>query len=274
MNIASSIAHARTLWDNGRKLDLIVADRAKLTMAYYISRSALLGHLAPPHFTLQLPGGYKACIRPNGRDQAALAEIFGIKPYQPAQSAANPKRILDLGANIGMATLFLTTQFPDAEIASVEPFPGNLAILRENVRLNQIRSTIFAGAVGVSSGEAELSVGNVADAVSLVPASDAGRQTKLRVKQFSVDEIMDQLHWTQIDLLKIDIEGYEKTLFKSNNAWLGRVNQIVGEAHGHVGYGIKEVRADLEPFGFKLIEKYYDAVHELTIFEAIKCFSS
>lgn len=271
MNIASSISYARTLWDTGRKLDLAMADRAKFTMAYLLSRRVFLGHFAPRYFTILLPGGFKACIRPNGRDQAVLAEIFGCEPYQ---SDVNPKRILDLGANIGMATLFFAMQFPDAEIASVEPFPGNEAMLRENVRLNKIRCTVFAGAVGVSSGEAELFVGEVADAFSLTPASDAGWHTKIRVRQFSVDEIMDQLHWTQIDLLKIDIEGCESTLFKSNNAWLGRVNRIVGEAHGHVGYGIKEVSADLEPFGFKVIEKLYEPVHALTIFEAIKSLSS
>ena len=215
---------------------------------------------------VQLPGGPKACIRPNGTDHVVLAEIFGAKPYE---SAAAPKRILDLGANIGMTTLFFGARFPDAEIGSVEPFPGNQTLLRENIRLNQIRSTVFAGAVGITSGEAELFVGDVADAFSLTPASNVGPQKKVRVPQFSVEQIMAQLHWTHIDLLKIDIEGYEKTLFKSNNAWLRSVKQIVGEAHGHVGYGIKELRADLEPFGFKVSEKHYDPVNELTIFEAV-----
>jgi hypothetical protein len=57
-------------------------------------------------------------------------------------------------------------------------------------------------------------------------------------------------------------------LFQGNNVWLNRVRLIVGEAHGHVDYGIDDVRADLAPFGFDVIQKSFDVKNRLTIFEA------
>ena len=265
MNIAASINGARSLWTTGRKLGLNPLDRVKYSLSWYMSSGhALLASVAPAHFTVQLAGGIKAPIRPNGVDYRTFADVFERRLYD--LSASGVTRVLDLGANIGAATLFFASRFPEAEIACVEPFPDNLVMLRETIKLNRIRATVFEGAVGTSSGEANLDVGCQADAYSVTPAEDSAQ--KLRVRQFAVPELLAALGWDEIDLLKIDIEGYEKTLFRSNNAWLSRVRLIIGEAHIHVGYQIGNVRADLAPLGFHVTEKSFDAEYGLTIFEA------
>ncbi len=249
----------------GNRLGLGALDRLKYALSWYVSRCyTWLAALAPAHFTLKLPGNLRLPIRPNGVDCGTLADIFDRQLYD--LTANGVTRILDLGANIGAATLFFASRFPQAEFACVEPFPGNLIVLRETIRVNRIRATVFDGVVGIDAGEADLNLGCNPDAFSLTPA-EASSET-LRVRQFSVPELLEALGWDRIDLLKIDIEGYEKTLFHRNNEWLGRVRFIIGEAHGHVGYEIGDVRADLAPFGFAVIEKSYDAENLLTIFEA------
>jgi len=103
------------------------------------------------------------------------------------------------------------------------------------------------------------------------PSSESPKSSahRLRVRQFTVPELLLALGWEGIDVLKIDIEGYEKTLFHGNNAWLSRVRWIIEEAaHGHVNYSIDDVRADLAPFGFKVRQKSFDTNNRLTIFEA------
>ncbi len=264
MNLARSIAGARSLWENGGKLGLNTLDRMKYTLSWYLSRNTLLAKIAPARFILHLPGGIRAPIRTNGVDFGTLSDIFDRGVYE--LSAQGLDRILDLGANIGVATLFLASRFPEAEFACVEPSPGNLVMLRETLKLNHIRATVFDGAVGTDAGEAELHIGCRPDMFSLTPG-DASTQ-RLRVRMFAVPELLAALGWDHIDLLKIDIEGYEKTLFRGNTAWLSRVRRIVGEAHGHVGYGINDIRADLAPFGFEVTQKSFDAQYGLTIFEA------
>ena len=61
---------------------------------------------------------------------------------------------------------------------------------------------------------------------------------------------MQRLGWTEIDLLKIDIEGGEKAVLGGQPAWLKRVRCIVGEGHLNAGYSPDACRADLEPLGF------------------------
>jgi FkbM family methyltransferase len=249
MNIATSITEARSLWATGRRLGLSAPDRLKYTLSWYLSRPfPFLAAVAPEYFILQLPDGSRAAIRPNGVDLRTLADIFDRQLYE--LSGSGIRRILDLGANIGLATLFLSSRFPEAEFACVEPFPGNLGMLRRTIHLNSIRATVFEGAVGTDPGEADLDVGGQADNFSLAPGEASA--TKLRVRQFAVPEFLAALGWDAIDLLKIDIEGHEKTLFRRNNEWLSRVRLIIGEAHGHVGYGIDDVREDLAPLGFEV----------------------
>ena len=266
MSIAASIAGARSLWATGGRLGLHLLDRVKYALSYYLSRHRLLAMIAPARFILQLPGGIRVPIRPNGVDYKTLGEIFGSRLYE--MNGGGIKRVLDLGANIGVATLFFATRCPDAEFGCVEPFPGNQVLLRETIRLNRIRATVFEGAVGTNPGQADLHVGCDADMFSLTPGKESGQ--KLRVRQFDVPELLAALGWDEIDLLKIDIEGYEKTLFRDITHWLSRVRTIIGEAHGHVGYRIDDVRADLAPFGFLVTEKSFDPSTNLTIFEASK----
>ena len=213
---------------------------------------------------MKLPGGIRAPIRPNGVDGNTPADMFDRRLYD--LSDVGVRRVLDLGANIRMATLFFAFRFPVAEFASVEPSPENRVVLRKVIRLNRIRATVFEGAVGTDDGEAEPDVGCEPDMFSLTPANATGN--KLRIRQFSVSELLAAVGWQDVDLLKIDIEGYEKTLFHNKNSWLRRVRLTVGEAHGHVGYRIKDLQADLLPFGFQVVEKKCDEVYGLTICEA------
>jgi FkbM family methyltransferase len=252
------------LWATGERLGLGAVDRVKYALAYYLSCHPLLAAVAPTHFVLKLRGKLRLAIRPNGVDYRTVADIFDSGVYDC--HADGIRRILDLGANIGVATLFLAARFPQAEVACMEPSPGNQALLRQNIQLNGVRGTVFEGAVGTASGHADLDVGANPDNFSLTPASASGET--LRVQQFAVPEVMSAMGWDEIDLLKIDIEGYEKTLFHSNQTWLSRIRLIVGEAHGHVGYGLAEVRADLEPFGFEVTQKRAQPEFGILIFEA------
>jgi hypothetical protein len=62
--------------------------------------------------------------------------------------------------------------------------------------------------------------------------------------------ILARKGWSDIDVLKIDIEGYEEILFAGSPAWLGAVRLIVGELHG--SYGEAQLTRDLAPFGFSI----------------------
>lgn len=263
MRVGASIAGARSLWRTGGDLGLSAIGRVKYALSWYLHHD-LLSPLAPSHFVVKLPGGMLAVIRPNGVDCHTLKDIFWGRIYESGTDGV--KRVLDLGANIGLASLFFASKCPDAEFACVEPFPGNRVVLKEAIRLNHIQAVVFEGAVGTTAGTGELHIGCEPDMFSMTPAVKSAET--LRVRTFSVPEILSAMRWDGIDLLKIDIEGYEKTLLSQDNDWLKLVKTIIGEAHGHADYGISDVKAHLEPFGFHVTQKSFDPGSGLTVFEA------
>ena len=62
----------------------------------------------------------------------ALEEVFiGDEDWLPPR--VRSANILDLGANVGQASLFFRTRFPGARILAVEPDPATFELLRRNV---------------------------------------------------------------------------------------------------------------------------------------------
>ena len=180
-------------------------------------------------------------------DFFAFQEIF-IQHYYDHE-VGEPETILDLGANCGYATLLFAARFPHAEIASVEPHPTNLAALDSNLRLNSTAATVIAGAAVCVDGPVTLFT-RESLSHGLLPCGRKPGEKAITVPGYSIPTLMKRLRWERIDLLKIDIEGYERVLFAGRPTWLNQVGCIIGEYHGT--YGIEAVRSDLRPFGFNV----------------------
>jgi FkbM family methyltransferase len=57
------------------------------------------------------------------------------------------------------------------------------------------------------------------------------------VQAFRVDTLMQQMGWSSLDLLKIDIEGAEREVFEDSPRWMGVVNACMAELHDHLKPG-------------------------------------
>ena len=247
-NAVISLRQPGRLLGLARELNLGRASTAKLFAAYYARRWQVMGYCLPKVVTLDLPAWGKVPVRTNGYDQKLLAQIFVRKDYQ--MEARGVHRILDLGANIGMSAVFLHHLFPDAEIACVEPSPANTPLLKRAMALNGLRGRVFEGTVGAEPGFVDLYLFDRPDCHSVIPTGRPGQTA--RVPQFSVPQIMEQMGWDGVDLLKLDIEGGEKAIIGPHSSWLNRVRYITGESHVNIGYPYATLRADLEGYGFVL----------------------
>jgi len=243
-----SLGQPARLLGISRELHLGWASAAKLFGSYYAGRRRVLGHFFPKTVTLDLPAWGKVPVRTNGYDHGLLSQIFVRKDYR--MEARGVRRILDLGANIGMSAVFLHRLFPDAEIACAEPAPANTPLLQRAVALNGIRGRIFEGAIGAEPGFVDLYVSDQPDRNSVIPTGRPGQT--VRVPQFSVPQIVEQMGWDRIDVLKLDIEGAEKGIIGPHSSWLNQVRYITGESHVNVRYPYAAFRADLEAYGFVL----------------------
>ena len=147
--------------------------------------------------------------RLSGRYQASLA--CGRKPI-----------IVDAGANIGAASLWFLSKYPDASIVAIEPDSNNLAILRKNTVSPQI--AVVDGAVGSSAGFARTCDHGAGWATRTERAAE-GKEI------ITMDEAFRRSGGNDPFLVKVDIEGFEADLFAKNLDWLGRVSALIIEPH-------------------------------------------
>src|SRR5262249_33761571 len=154
--------------------------------------------------------------------------------------------VFDCGANIGITSLFLAARYPNARIYSIEPDPGNFALLKRNVSQERRISPIYGALVGSPREQVYLTTDAPAWGNSI-----ATTKIGVAVNALTIDEICQENGLTYIDLLKVDIEGAEKELF-ANGQFLKRVSCGIIELHNN--YGPDALERDVIGWGFRVVE--------------------
>jgi FkbM family methyltransferase len=188
-------------------------------------------------------------LRPYCGDLFVFHEVFLDGCYHiPPAWAGDVRVVVDLGANVGMTTLYLARAFPDARFVCVEPDAHNASILRHNVSWLKDRARVLEGAVSDEPGEALFDSSDHSWGGKLLRQGETGGHA---VRCFTMDEIMAAYHLDTIDILKVDIEGAEEQLFGGAGEWLSKVKLIVIELHGV--YSIERFQLDVARYGFKVL---------------------
>ena len=135
-----------------------------------------------------------------------IHEIFVDAAYTFESSNPRP-RIVDCGANIGMAVLFFKTFRPDAEVIAFEPDPITFARLVRTVDVNGLRDVrLENAAVGDRDGTvAFYGSGSGSGGITASVEPSLGGDTRQEVRAVRLST------WIQepIDFLKLDVEGAE-----------------------------------------------------------------
>jgi FkbM family methyltransferase len=158
----------------------------------------------------QLAGGSERILirHHNHEDSFILSEIFeGTSTYDiPAavQAAVGPDvtKVVDIGGNIGLASLWFARAFPDASFTIVEADTTNADILEQTMALNHLdaRVTVIRAAAGVEDGVLEFISG-------LGGRSHVARPGQAATTRVPMIDALPLL--AGCDLLKMDIEGGE-----------------------------------------------------------------
>lgn len=117
-------------------------------------------------------------------------------------------RFVDIGANIGYFSLLAhRIAGTGAKLLAIEPHPRTFAKLSANLQLNGAgRVQAVRAAVGAADGEASLSEKPGNEGENSLRDGDEGG-TMVPVKPLTA--ILDAAGFDRIDVLKIDVEGYE-----------------------------------------------------------------
>jgi FkbM family methyltransferase len=146
--------------------------------------------------------------------------------YEDVLSESKVPVIVDCGANIGMASVWYAQRFPHARILAIEPEPENFKILAVNTA-NYPNITPVQGAV--SDRETRVSLANAGDAPWAWKVSEVGETGEIAT--FTIPGLLSTLPKYRLMIVKIDIEGSEVELFRSNLDWARQTPLIVFESH-------------------------------------------
>lgn len=224
---------------------------------------------------INISGIGHAAVRTNTDDLAIAMEItakklYRIPPNILAKYAGRELRIVDLGANVGFASLTMLHQAQNAgaypKIVAIEPSLLNVHALYTNVSLHPDRTKsiqIAPFAIG--------STGGICNIVS--PKGEAGTSTYRtgglsQITDSPVCDTTQVLTMSEIinaylggqppHVLKIDIEGAEADLFRDSSLLHG-VEVLFVESHErslNLPGSFNYAREVLAKAGFKMVEDY------------------
>jgi FkbM family methyltransferase len=154
-------------------------------------------------------------------------EIFVHRALDFETTSASP-RILDCGANVGLASLFFKRRYPAARVTAYEADPALFAILQANLNANGASDVeAMHAAVWTSAGQLTFRCeGSDSGMVDSLPGVLDGRSTTVPSIR-----LRDVLEREAIDLLKLDIEGAEHAVLTDCEPVLHQVNALVLDLH-------------------------------------------
>jgi FkbM family methyltransferase len=147
--------------------------------------------------------------------------------------ASAPAVVFDVGANCGWYSALVSRRFPDAKIYAFEPAPDLQSVLRMNIGRNV---TVVAQAVGDHTGTCALHINphsqqtnsTLLDAVR--PFAKHGAITKVDVPLTTLDAYCVANQIDKVDVLKVDVQGAEGSVFRGARALLPRIQTVIVES--------------------------------------------
>ncbi len=165
--------------------------------------------------------------------------------------------VIDAGAHAGT---FSAMASPHAQrVVALEPNPEMVALLRANLEKNQITNVdVVERALWGVEETRPFDTACVTSSGSVA----SGTSTDLEVQTVTLDQLVTDLG--EVDLLKIDVEGAEFSVFDSvSDETLRRIRRIVGEIHlFHAEKGAEQrIVERLEALGFRVDLRHGPVYH-------------
>lgn len=170
--------------------------------------------------------------REHTHDEMVIFEIWGDFPFylpEPQYEVEPGYQVIDIGGHIGSYTVYAALR--GAKVITFEPHPETFNMLKQNVENNGIAdkvTLINAGAWNEDTFKDMITSAFHTGGNSFIQNifGDGHIQAELR----DINKIMDPLK--KVDILKVDCEGSEYTVFESmTEENLKKVQRIVMETH-------------------------------------------
>ena len=144
------------------------------------------------------------------------------------------KTILDIGANCGLFAAFAAMKLPNADIFAFEPAPDLVPVMQQNFK--GLNVSLQPVAVSDQTGEQTLYVNPASQQTnSLKPEAVDLFAENVPIEEeivwcTTLDDFADENSLQQIDVMKVDVQGFEGAVFRGARSVMPHVQQLFVES--------------------------------------------
>lgn len=188
-----------------------------------IEKAKLMGRYTPHHFFYK---NYQFFVSDFISVAYQIKEYFGAERMQFTSTSKQPV-IIDCGANVGVSIMYFKKLFPESTMIAFEPDPQICALLKKNIEVNNVKNVAIH----------ELAVWKNNEGIEFgVEGADGGSifldGKKVVIKTKRLKEVLTS--FSEVDFLKLDIEGAELEVLKDCSEELKRVKNLFVEYHSFI----------------------------------------
>jgi FkbM family methyltransferase len=190
-------------------------------------------------------------VRARGSDVFVFVQVFALQEYnfdefaqrtivddayQAILKTGRKPLIIDCGANVGFASLWFAARFPEVVIIAVEASPESFAVLRENVadypNIIPLNAAIWdvPGKMRIANPGDAAWIHEVAPVDTTAPRLGPD-ESGAEIEAVTIPDLLKKHPEGAPFITKIDIEGAESALFRSNTEWMPSMAFIAIEVH-------------------------------------------
>ncbi|HYL33022.1 MAG TPA: FkbM family methyltransferase [Stellaceae bacterium] len=188
--------------------------------------------------------------------------FYGFDMPEPVLCfAPEGANVIDVGANLGEWSVPLAKAVgATGRVISCEPNPHIASALAATLHINNLsQAQVFQIAISATDGEGHLAIDTEDSGLSRL--AETGVPVPLR----SLDSIVANIGLKRLDLLKIDVEGHEASVFEGAVMTINKMRPALIFESGH------EAPADRDHIGRSLNGMGYDVIAVLHHYGALPC---
>ncbi len=177
------------------------------------------------------------------------------------------KIVIEVGAHIGIDTLYLSQKVNDGKIYAFEPNPQSYYFLKKNIKKNSIKNAVLINA-GVSDADGNLryvsNKYNSAKGSFINDKQDIIRKRtspyiEINIPTMTLDKFVEEYKLSYVDFIKIDTEGFEPFVIKGMSNILKTYSPVIYfEVHGlnieQKHNDLKQIYEYLTPLSFSIFK--------------------
>jgi FkbM family methyltransferase len=167
-------------------------------------------------------------LQANLHSPVDLSTVMGVFCRQDYRLAPTAKVVVDIGANIGIASLYFLSRSTDVVVYAYEPVPRNVERCLQNTEPFAARFSLSPTAVGTRTQMVRFGV----EPTGKFGGMKLDSPESIEVPCVSINHVMEQVlsRHDRVHCLKIDIEGSEAEVLSSMHAsYWSRVDCIFAE---------------------------------------------